>query len=87
MSWHRRPEKIIPLARRGSSARGELYLYAPVVYDMDKKRLLIDGYVPDQIKSGKNIGKFRDKYVSFELDVEDMVTLRNFINWLLERRV
>ena len=51
-------------------------LYAPQF----KKRLHIDGYIPDMIQSGKNFGKFRDKYVTFELNIEDMVTLRNYIN-------
>jgi|TARA_R100000482_G_scaffold115283_1_gene58233 hypothetical protein len=79
-----RPWKIIPRSRLGSGpAQGELHLYAP--HKLHEKKLHLDGYVPDQIQSGKNIGKFRDKYVSFELDAEDMVTLRNFINWILER--
>ena len=76
----REATKIIPRSTTGN-ARGEMYLYT----SRYKKRLHIDGYIPDQIKSGKNHGKFRDKYVTFELDTEDLVTLRNYINWILER--
>ena len=72
--------RIIPRAITGN-ARGRIHLSAPRF----KKKLHLDGYIPDQIQSGKNSGKFRDKYVTFELNIEDMVTLRNYINWLLER--
>lgn len=47
-------------------------------------RLRIEGYIPDKIRSGKNYGKYRDKYVDFELFIDDLVILRNFINCILE---
>jgi len=71
--------KIIPRSIT-LNARGEIYLNTPRF----EKKLRLEGYIPDQIRSGKNFGKFRDKYVTFELDTDDMVTLRNYINWILE---
>tara|TARA_R100001015_G_C4611798_1_gene167235 strand:+ start:1001 stop:1234 length:234 start_codon:yes stop_codon:yes gene_type:complete len=72
--------KIIPRSIIGN-ALGAMSLYG----SKSKKKLHLDGYIPDQIHSGKNSGKFRDKYVTFILDAEDLVTLRNYINWILER--
>jgi hypothetical protein len=72
---------IVPRSLIGNN-RGEMRLYHK--YGDTKTRLRIEGFIPDMIRSGKNYGEYRDRYVDFELNIEDLVILRNFINCMLE---
>ncbi len=75
---------IVPRSLTGNN-RGEMRLYHKFGQSRDMTtRLRIEGYIPDKIRSGKNYGKYRDKHVDFELFIDDLVILRNFINCILE---